>query len=48
MTLKESQTLELKELWRDEYLKTVAAFANTDGGLKKISNNQGKAVTRME
>ena len=32
MFLKESQTVELKESWRDEYLKTICAFANTDGG----------------
>lgn len=32
MTDKELQTNEFKESWRDEYLKTVSAFANTDGG----------------
>jgi ATP-dependent DNA helicase RecG len=34
--LKESQTIELKESWRDEYLRTIAAFANTDGGTMLI------------
>ncbi len=28
----ESQTIEFKQVWKDEYLKTVCAFANTDGG----------------
>jgi ATP-dependent DNA helicase RecG len=29
---KESQYIEFKESWRDEYLKTLSAFANTAGG----------------
>lgn len=28
----ESQNIEYKESWRDEYLKTLTAFANTEGG----------------
>jgi ATP-dependent DNA helicase RecG len=28
----ESQTTELKSSWRDEYMKILCAFANTDGG----------------
>ncbi len=30
--LKESENIELKTSWRDEHLKTIAAFANTQGG----------------
>jgi ATP-dependent DNA helicase RecG len=30
--IQETQSVELKETWRDEYIKTIAAFANTDGG----------------
>ena len=30
--MKESQFVEFKESWRDEYLKNVSAFANTMGG----------------
>lgn len=30
--LKESQTIEFKQIWKDEYLKTICAFANSDGG----------------
>jgi len=32
----ESQTVEFKTKWKDDYLKTVAAFANTSGGVIKI------------
>jgi len=28
----ESQNVELKSNWRDEYLKVICAFANADGG----------------
>jgi ATP-dependent DNA helicase RecG len=31
LILQESQTLEFKKIWKDEYLKTICAFANTDG-----------------
>jgi len=30
--MKESQTTEYKSSWRDEYLKIICAFANTEGG----------------
>jgi ATP-dependent DNA helicase RecG len=32
LNIKESQTIEFKPTWRDEYLKVICAFANTDGG----------------
>jgi ATP-dependent DNA helicase RecG len=45
MVLRESQTVEFKEVWRDDYLKTVCAFANTDGGVLYIGvDDGGKAV----
>ena len=28
----ESQTIEFKQIWKDEYLKTICALANSDGG----------------
>ncbi len=28
----ESQCVEFKRTWRDEYLKVITAFANADGG----------------
>ncbi len=30
LNLQESQTIEFKQLWKDECLKTVCAFANSD------------------
>ena len=35
MILQECQTVEFKEAWRDEYLKTVCAFANTENHVSK-------------
>ena len=29
----ESETVEFKRIWKDEYLKTLCAFANTSGGI---------------
>ena len=28
----ESQNIEFKSAWRDEYIKAICAFANADGG----------------
>jgi len=45
MILQESQTVEFKESWRDEFLKTVCAFSNTDGGTLYIGiNDRGEVV----
>ena len=45
MDTAESQTLEFKESWHDEFLKTVAAFANTVGGRLIVGiNDNGKIV----
>lgn len=35
-TIKELQTVEFKQLWKEEYLKTICAFANSDGGVLYI------------
>lgn len=32
MSYRESQITECKQIWKDEYLKTITALANTDGG----------------
>ncbi len=41
----EHQRLESKESWRDEHLKWVCAFANSDGGTLVIGrNDEGRAV----
>ena len=41
----ESQTIEFKQIWKDDYLKTICAFANSDGGSLYIGvNDTGKIV----
>ena len=41
----ESQITEYKSSWRDEYLKIICAFANTDGGQLIIGvDDKGKAI----
>jgi ATP-dependent DNA helicase RecG len=41
----ETQNTEFKESWRDECLKTISAFANTDGGLLLIGvNDKGETL----
>lgn len=45
MNLKESQTTELKESWRDEILKPVSALMNTHGGKIYVGvSDSGKIV----
>ncbi len=44
-TMKENQNTEFKESWRDEYLKVLSAFANSDGGTLYIGvDDYGKPV----
>ena len=44
MTNKESQTVEYKQNWHNEYLKVVSAFANSSGGVLYIGlDDQGKS-----
>ena len=41
----ESQNVEYKESWRDEYLKQVCNFANAQGDIIYVSvDNNGKVV----
>jgi ATP-dependent DNA helicase RecG len=43
--MNEHQTIEWKEVWRDEYLRWICAFANADGGTLVIGrNDRGDAV----
>jgi ATP-dependent DNA helicase RecG len=37
--MKETQHIEWKESWRDEYLKWLCGFANADGGTLVIGKN---------
>lgn len=45
MILSESQTIEFKQVWKDEYLKTICAFANGDGGALYIGIDDNGSVT---
>ncbi|MFC1510422.1 helix-turn-helix domain-containing protein [Candidatus Omnitrophota bacterium] len=41
----ENQNIEFKENWRDDVLKTLSAFANTEGGIVYIGiNDKGKSI----
>ncbi len=43
--MKESQHIEWKETWRDEYLRWVCGFSNAEGGVLEIGrNNRGVVV----
>jgi len=43
--MRETQQMEFKEFWRDDYLKWICGFANADGGVLQIGrNDQGEAV----
>lgn len=44
----ESQNIEYKESWRDEYLKWVCGFANAQGGSIFIGVNDKKEVVGVE
>lgn len=41
----ESQNIEYKEIWKDEYLKWIAGFANASGGKLYVGiNDSGKVI----
>ena len=40
----ENQSIEWKESWRDEYMKTICAFANASGGTLEIGRNDDGEV----
>ncbi len=41
----ETQNQEFKQIWKDEYLKTICAFANSDGGVLYVGlNDFGEVV----
>jgi ATP-dependent DNA helicase RecG len=43
--MKETQHIEWKESWRDDYLKWICGFANAEGGVLVIGrNDKGIAV----
>ena len=44
----ESETVEFKESWRDEYLKWICGFANAQGGKIYIGVNDSGEITGIE
>jgi len=40
----ENKTIEWKETWRDEYMKTICAFANASGGELEIGRNDNGEI----
>ena len=44
----ESQTIEWKWSWQDEYLKWLCGYANTDGGILYIGVNDDGYVVGLE
>ena len=43
--MREDQTIEWKESWRDEYLKWICGFANAEGGRLVVGrNDKGEVV----
>ena len=44
----ESQTIEWKESWRDEYLKWICAFANTQGGTLIIGKDDNGNIVGLD
>ena len=45
---KESQTIEYKQDWNNEYLKVISAFANSSGGVLYVGlDDQGKALKQI-
>jgi ATP-dependent DNA helicase RecG len=44
----ESQTVELKQIWKDEYLKTICAFANSDGGNLYIGIDDNSTILDID
>jgi ATP-dependent DNA helicase RecG len=44
----ENQNIEFKQSWRDEYLKWICAFANTDGGILYIGVKDNGEIFGVE
>lgn len=45
--MEENQNIEWKELWRDEYIKGIAGFANASGGKLFIGINDKGEVSGL-
>ena len=45
--MSESQLIEYKESWRDEYLKWICGFANAQGGVLYIGKRDDGSVCSL-
>ena len=48
LSKEENQNIEFKQSWRDEYLKWICAFANTEGGTLYIGIKDNGEVCGVE
>ena len=48
MMIEESQNIEYKESWRDEYLKWICGFANAQGGQIYIGVDDNRQVVGVD
>ena len=48
MDIVETQNVEYKQSWRDEYLKWICGFANAQGGLIYIGIDDKGVVTGVD
>jgi ATP-dependent DNA helicase RecG len=46
--MKETQNIEYKEIWKDEYLKWICGFANAHGGIICIGKNDSGEITGLK
>jgi len=46
--MQESQNIEWKEIWKDEYLKWICGFANANGGKIFIGKNDKGEIVRLK
>lgn len=44
----ENQNIEYKEIWKDEYLKALVAFANSEGGKLILGVNDNKEIVGLK
>jgi len=46
--MQETQNIEFKEAWRDEYLRIISAFANSRGGKLLLGVKDNGDISNME
>ncbi len=48
ISLNESETLDFKRLWKDDFLKTICSFSNGNGGILVLGIEDNKTITGIE